>query len=58
LADLSELERAMMRPRLRQYALDPNETFELFNPRKREVFMKSEEQSLFEDEEAFLDHFS
>ena len=58
LADISELERAMMRPRLRQYALDPNETFELFKPRKREVFMKSEEQSLFEDEQTFLDYFS
>ncbi|KAL2036437.1 hypothetical protein N7G274_010838 [Stereocaulon virgatum] len=58
LADISELERAMMRPRLRRYALDPNETFELFKPRKREIFRKSEEQSLFEDEKTFLDHFN
>ena len=57
LDDLPELERAMMRPRLKQYALDPNEQFDLFREAKREVFKKPEEQQLFEDRTSFLQNF-
>ena len=48
LDDVPELERAMMRPRLRQYAGDPNEKLDLFKG-KREVWKKMEESVLFED---------
>ena len=48
LDDVQELERAMMRPRLKQYAMDPNEGFNLFKV-KREVSKKSEESILLED---------
>lgn len=48
LDDVQELERAMMRPRLKQYAEDPNEKFNLFKA-KREVTKKSEESILLED---------
>lgn len=57
LHDLPELERAMMQPRLKQYALDPNEQFDLFKEAKREVFKKPEEQQLFEDRTSFLLNF-
>ena len=48
LDDVPELERAMMRPRLKRYAEAPNEKFDLFKS-KREVWKKSEEAVLFED---------
>ena len=48
LDDVLELERAMMRPRLKQYAVDPNETLNLFK-RKRGFWKKTEESLLFED---------
>ena len=47
LDDVQELERAMMRPRLKQYAEDPSEEFDLFKG-KREVLKKTEESSLLE----------
>ena len=48
LDDIQELERAMMRPRLKQYAEDPSEKFSLFKG-KREVLKKAEESILLED---------
>ena len=48
LDDVQELERAMMRPRLKQYAKDPSEEFNLFTV-KREVSKKPEETFLLED---------
>ncbi len=48
LEDVQKLEQAMMRPRLKQYAEDPNEKFNLFKD-KREVWKKSEESILVED---------
>ncbi len=48
LDDVQELERAMMRPRLRQYAEDPSEKLDLFKG-KREALKKTEESILFED---------
>ena len=48
LDDAPELERAMMRPRLKRYAEDPNEKLDLFKG-KREVWKKLEESVLFED---------
>lgn len=47
LDDVPELEQAMMRPRLKQYAMDPNETLSLFKG-KRGVSKKTEESLLFE----------
>ena len=57
LDDLPEHERAMMRPQLKQYALNPNKQFNLFRQAKREVFKKPEEQQLFEDRKSFLQNF-
>ena len=48
LDDVQELERAMMRPRLKRYAGDPDERLDLFKG-KREVWKKTEESVLFED---------
>ena len=48
LDDVHELERAMMRPRLKRYAEDPSEKFNLFEG-KREFLKKSEESILVED---------
>ena len=48
LDDVLELERAMMRPRLGRYAVDPNEKLDLFKG-KREVLKKTEESFLFEE---------
>lgn len=51
---LQELEKAMMRPRRPADLPDPEETFDLFNPR-RELFKKSEDQDLLEDKASFND---
>lgn len=51
---LQELEEAMMRPRRPKDLPDPEETFDLFNP-KRELFKKSEDQDLLENKASFND---
>lgn len=51
--DLRDLETAMMRPRLKKYAQDLEEEFNLFKP-KRERFRKSEYQRLMDAVKANL----
>ena len=48
LDDVPELERAMMRPRLGRYAMDPSKKLDLFKG-KREVLKRTEASVLFED---------
>ena len=53
-SNMEELEKAMMRSRREQDLPDPEETFDLFKP-KRERFKKSEEQDLLREKASFDD---
>lgn len=57
LSDHVELRRAMMRPRLKSYANNPDEKIDLFKGR-REIWRKTEEQMLDKIENPRLESFS
>ena len=53
LSDVGELEKAMRRPRVGRYKMDPCETFNLMKGR-REGMQKTEEEKLQEDAKSWL----